>query len=115
MAAHRWSAWVCQLALVLVAVLVNASEIQQFHNSDTVLVSFVSIDHWLPFYWDDNRYGMPLPLLASFIKDYQLNLLFQTQLTVFAAFAVVCFINSFFLYEPALIRSRLTVARLNRY
>jgi hypothetical protein len=85
-------------ALLFIAVTINFSGIQAGHDSDSVLMAFISIDRWTPFYWGDNRYGMPIPLLASFIRDYRWNLLFQTQILTLAALGVVCSMNLFFLH-----------------
>src|SRR4051794_11632247 len=71
------------------AICVNLSWIQELHGSDTFLLALISLDRYQPFYWGGDRYGMPVPLGASFIHDYQLNLLFQSQILIIAAAALV--------------------------
>src|SRR3954447_11630708 len=85
-------------AVIFAALAINLSYLQQFHNGDTVLVAFMSIDRWLPFYWGDNRYGTLLPLLASLVTDYRFNLLLQSQMIALAAVGTVCIVNLFFLH-----------------
>ncbi len=49
-------------------------------NSDSLLPVFASLYHWTPYYWDQNRYGMLIPLLCLPIDDPALNLAVQTAL-----------------------------------
>jgi hypothetical protein len=82
-------------ALLFCAAAINFSWIQELHDSDTLLMPLISIDRYTPFYWGDNRYGMLVPLLASWIRDYQANLLFQTQILVLAAIGTVVLFHAF--------------------
>lgn len=49
----------------------------------------MSLLKWTPFYWEQDRYGMLVALLAMPIKSPLANLLFQTGCTIFAGLA--CF------------------------
>lgn len=77
------------LTVAYCAVAMNLSWIHAWHNSDTLLLSLISLDRYTPFYWDENRYGMLSPLLAMPVRDYAWNMLLQTQLTIVSGFAFV--------------------------
>jgi hypothetical protein len=49
----------------------------------------VSLQRWTPFYWDQERYGMLVPLLALPVRDPLCNLLLQRFLLVFSGLAAL--------------------------
>ncbi|MCM2335078.1 MAG: hypothetical protein NDI82_14180, partial [Anaeromyxobacteraceae bacterium] len=49
----------------------------------------VSLQRWTPFYWDQERYGMLVPLLALPVRDPLWNLLLQRGLLVLGGLAAV--------------------------
>ena len=57
-----------------------------FHNADDLVPIMASIWHWTPFYWGEDRFGMPLGLVASPLKDPLANLLVQNWLSAFLGF-----------------------------
>lgn len=72
---------------------------QTFQNADTVIFALTSTQAWTPFYWDQDRLGMLLPLLAMPIASPFLNLLFQDWLSLCATFlcfwgVAFCFVNA---------------------
>ncbi len=50
------------------------------HSSDSLMLPLVSLQHWTPFYWGQNRYGMLAPLLALPFEHPFHNLLAQAWL-----------------------------------
>src|SRR5262245_11176698 len=82
-------------ALLFCAAAINFSWIQELHDSDSLLLSLISIERYTPFYWGDNRYGMLVPLLASWIQDYHWNILFQTQILVLAPIGTVVLFHTY--------------------
>ena len=86
-------------ALIFAALCMNHSWVHAWHDGDSILLSLISIDRWIPFYWGDRRYGMPVPLLASWIQDPVWNLLFQTQLFSLAIVTLLLAGNLFFLHS----------------
>jgi len=80
------------VALLYAAACAGTSWILTHHNSDTVLPALISIVDWEPYYWGDNRFGMLVPLLATPIRDYATNLMFQNALTVWSGLVAVWFI-----------------------
>jgi hypothetical protein len=77
------------LALALAAVLVDLGRFHLHEHSDSIVPVLVSLQRWTPFYWDQERYGMLVPLLALPVRDPLLNLLLQRGLLVFAGLAAV--------------------------
>jgi hypothetical protein len=77
-------------------IAINLSGIHGRHDADSLLTSLISIERWTPYYWGDNRLGTLLPLLASPVRDFEYNLIVQTQLSVFAALGAVLLFQCFF-------------------
>ncbi len=74
-------------ALLYAGLSVGTSWINASHNSDTVIQTLISIDHYSPYYWEEKRFGMLVPLLAMPIRDYSLNLL--AQVSMIALFGIL--------------------------
>jgi hypothetical protein len=74
---------VLALAAVL-ALWIDLSPIHRFHNSDSLIPILMSLDRWAPFYWEQNRFGMLLPLIAAPFQDPFANLLAQVGLRLLA-------------------------------
>ena len=72
---HR--AAVLLAALVTGAILVDLGTFHRLEQGDSIVPVLVSLQRWTPFYWDQERYGMLVPLLALPIRDPLGNLLFQ--------------------------------------
>lgn len=70
----------------------DLSPIHRHHNGDSAVQILVSLDRWTPFFWEQNRYGMLLPLLALPFENPFHNLLVQVWLRS------VAMILSFFLF-----------------
>lgn len=80
--------------LLLTAVFglwMDLSSIHRHHNGDSAVQILVSLERWTPFFWEQNRYGMLLPLLALPFENPFHNLLAQVWLRS------VAMILSFFL------------------
>ncbi|HJX30164.1 MAG TPA: hypothetical protein VJ885_19845 [Thermoanaerobaculia bacterium] len=71
---------------VLLALWVDLSAIHRYHNSDSLIPVLMSLDRWTPFYWEQNRFGMLVPLLALPFQEPFQNLLVQVGLRLFALF-----------------------------
>jgi hypothetical protein len=79
------SLWPYLLLNAAVAVWVAFSGIHGVHNSDSLVFSLNSLYAWTPFFWQQDRIGMLVPLIASTCPDPVLNVVLQTGLTTFAA------------------------------
>lgn len=71
------------LSSLLGAFLLTLSPIQA--DGDTLMPTLVSIIHWTPFFWEQNRLGTLLPALTSWIHHPLYNFLTQTFLNSFLA------------------------------
>jgi hypothetical protein len=76
-------------ALAAGAVLVDLGSFHVLEHGDSIVPVLVSLQRWTPFYWDQERYGMLVPLLATPLRDPLLNLLFQRGALVLAGLAAV--------------------------
>jgi hypothetical protein len=90
----RLAAGVLLLA-VLLAVWMDLSPVHRYHTADSIIPILVSLYHWTPFYWGQNRFGMLVPLLALPVEHPFGNLLVQVALRIFAV------LLSFFLLARA--------------
>jgi hypothetical protein len=73
--------------LVLTAVLavwMDLSPIHGFHDSDSLVPVLMSLQRWTPFYWEQNRFGQLVPLLAVPVRGPYDNLLVQVALRLAA-------------------------------
>jgi hypothetical protein len=80
--------------LLLTAVFglwMDLSPIHRHHNGDSAVQILASLDRWTPFFWEQNRFGMLVPLLALPFENPFHNLLVQVWLRS------VAMILSFFL------------------
>ncbi|HEX3131576.1 MAG TPA: hypothetical protein VH394_29840 [Thermoanaerobaculia bacterium] len=68
------------------------SPVHQYQDADSIVPVLVSLWRWTFFYWEQNRFGMLIPLLAVPVSDPFVNLLLQMALRftaiVFAFFLV---------------------------
>jgi len=83
------------LAAAVLGVWMDLSPLHRFHDSDSLVPVLMSLYRWAPFYWDQNRFGMLVPLLARPVADPYHNLLLQEALRLFAV------VLSFFLLARA--------------
>jgi hypothetical protein len=106
--------WLAILVFLLfTATSINFSWVQRYHNSDSLLVTLISLDHYTPFYWGENRFGQPGPLILSFIRDYRANLFGQTELLVSASLGCVVLFNLYFFHASLSKLQRMSAAMLS--
>src|SRR5262249_33148461 len=80
----RAAAFVLVLAAAASALVADFARFHRIHHGDTVLSALISLYHWTPFYWDQDRFGMLIPLLAIPFRNPFWNLLFQCGVSLFA-------------------------------
>ncbi|MGD0842056.1 MAG: hypothetical protein ABSA32_12940 [Candidatus Acidiferrales bacterium] len=78
-------------AAAVAAVCIDFGAFHRLHNSDSIVPVLVSLYRWTPFYWDQDRFGMLVPLLALPFRNPLANLLVQSAINVF------CGLGAFFL------------------
>jgi hypothetical protein len=76
-------------ALALAAGLVDLGSFHALEQGDSIVPVLVSLQRWTPFYWDQERYGMLVPLVALPLRDPLWNLLAQRGLLVLSGLAAV--------------------------
>jgi hypothetical protein len=76
------------LACAPAALWADFSGMHGLHSSDTLMQPLNSLVKWTPFYWEQDRFGMLLPLLASPIRSAMPNLLAQYFAMLLAYFGV---------------------------
>jgi hypothetical protein len=84
---HRTGILLASLAAA--AVLVDLGTFHALEHADSIVPALVSLQRWTPFYWDQERYGMLVPLLALPVRDPLWNLLLQRGLLVLAGLGAV--------------------------
>lgn len=82
-------AWPLFAALVAAAALLDLGAIHRLEHGDSLVPVLVSLQRWTPFYWDQERFGMLLPLLALPVRDPLWNLLLQRGLMILAGLSTV--------------------------
>jgi hypothetical protein len=82
-------AWLLLGAVALAAVLVDLGRLHALEHADAVVPVLVSLQRWTPLYWDQERYGMLVPLLALPVRDPFWNLVLQRGLLVLGGLASV--------------------------
>ena len=90
-ASRRKDFWGVVCCLIAAALWIDFSSIHRFHNSDSLVMTLISIYQWTPLYWGQDRLGMLFPLLASPWEHPLSNLLAQGAMTTLVA------LSSFFL------------------
>jgi len=76
-------------ALLIAATLVNLGTFHRDEQGDSIVPILVSLQKWTPFYWEQDRFGMMLPLLASPIRNALWNLLLQRELALLAGLSAI--------------------------
>jgi hypothetical protein len=92
-------AWLLIGALAVAAVLLDLGTLHRLEHGDSLVPVLVSLQRWTPLYWDQERYGMLLPLLALPLRDPLWNLLLQRFLMVLAGLAALVLLARHLLAE----------------
>ncbi|MGH7135799.1 MAG: hypothetical protein ACREHD_08675, partial [Pirellulales bacterium] len=79
--------WPSLLLCGLAALWIDLTGIHARQHADSLLPVLVSLYRWTPFYWDLDRIGMLVPLIALPINHPLANLLVQDALYIFGGLA----------------------------
>ncbi|WP_242340377.1 MULTISPECIES: hypothetical protein [unclassified Anaeromyxobacter] len=82
-----WRGAILVAALASAAALVDLGSFHRLEQGDSLVPVLVSLQRWTPFFWDQERFGMLVPLVALPLRDPLANLLLQRALTAFAGLA----------------------------
>jgi hypothetical protein len=85
-------------AAAVAAVCIDFGAFHRLHNSDSLVPVMMSLYRWTPFYWEQDRFGMLVPLLAIPFKSPLGNLLVQSAINLF------CGLSAFFLCARYVVR-----------
>jgi hypothetical protein len=85
----------------LAALWVSGSDYHVGNTSDSIVPVLSSLYRWTPFYWECNRIGMLVPLVAMPFKNPMTNLLVQGWLVLFAGFATFFLTARWVLRQPS--------------
>jgi hypothetical protein len=80
--------WPYLLAYAGVAAWIDLSDIHRFLSCDSIIFVLASLYEWTPFFWEQDRVGLLLPLIASGVRDPFANLLVQNWATIFTGLAL---------------------------
>src|SRR5271166_828919 len=93
--------WPWLLLCGVLAAWVDLGAYHRIHGADNLVPIFVSLWRWTPFYWECNRIGMLLPLLAMPFHNPLNNLLVQAGLALFATFTLFFLLSRYLLRNGA--------------
>lgn len=62
-------------AIFVTALWMALGDFHKNHNGDSIILSLISQQHWSPYFWGGNRYGMLVPLLAKPFQNPLANLI----------------------------------------
>ena len=89
------------LLCAVAALWIDFSHVHRTLNSDTLVFSIASRYAWTPFFWEQDRIGMFVPLLTSWCSDPMATLLLQTAITAFMGLALPLLLIEFLYPQPA--------------
>lgn len=81
------------LLILLVAAFVIFGNYIRFQHSDNAVIAILSTSAWSPYLWEQNRYGMLLPLLTSWIHGPFTNFLVESFLNIAAGLSSIYLIS----------------------
>lgn len=84
----RGLAWTVLIA-VAITTWIDFGGLHEFLNGDSIVIVLNSLVKWTPFCWEQNQYGMLVPLLAAPIRSPLANLLVEAWLDTFAGVIAV--------------------------
>src|SRR5262245_15413960 len=64
------------------ALWADLGTLHRLQHGDSLMPVLVSLQRWTPYFWEQDRYGMLIPLLARPVTNPFANLLFQGFLNV---------------------------------
>jgi hypothetical protein len=93
--------WPYMVLSGVLALWVDFSDYHQQNTSDSLVPVLTSLYRWMPYYWECNRIGMLVPLLAIPFKSPFANLMVQGWLVLFATFATFFLLPRYVLRAPS--------------
>ncbi|MFT3917033.1 MAG: hypothetical protein QM704_23990 [Anaeromyxobacteraceae bacterium] len=91
--------WLAGVAVAAGAACAISGGLHAHQHADALVPVLVSLQRWTPFYWEQERYGMLVPLLALPVRDPLWNLLLQRLLLATASLGAVVLLARHVLQE----------------
>ena len=99
--AGRGEVWLGLLVFAAAAAWIDFGTIHRGHTSDSLIFPLASLYVWTPFFWEQDRVGLLVPLVTSWCRDPWANLLLQVGLTTFMGLSVPWLVMSYLTDHPA--------------
>lgn len=99
--AGRGEVWLGLLVFAAAALWIDFGTIHRGHTSDSLIFPLASLYVWTPFFWEQDRVGLLVPLVTSWCRDPWANLLLQVGLTTFMGLSVPWLVMSYLTDHPA--------------
>ena len=80
------------IACAVASLWIALGTMHRDQHSDSILNVLISLQRWTPFVWEQDRFGMLVPLLARPIREPMANMLAQASLSSFAGLATFFFL-----------------------
>jgi hypothetical protein len=78
--------WVAVVALAgALATSMSCGSLHEFQGADSIVPVLVSLQKWTPFFWEQDRFGMLVPLITRPLRDPLMNLAAQGWVMTMAA------------------------------
>ena len=91
--------WPFLVMCVAAGSVVSRGSLHWLHNGDTLVPVLVSLQKWTPFFWEQDRIGMLVPLLTRPLRHPLLNLLAQEAIYVSSALAAMFLLPRYMLRD----------------
>src|SRR5260370_3901671 len=79
--------WPYLILCAFAAVWIDLGTLHSGHNGDSLIPVLVSLQRWTPFFWEQDRIGMLVPLIAAPFRNPLVNFLLQGFFYVFSYLA----------------------------
>jgi hypothetical protein len=93
--------WPFLLACAIVAVLIDFGTLHRGQHSDSIVACLMSLYRWTPYFWELDRGGTLVPLLAIPFRHPLANVLFQAGVNVFATLAAFLLLARYMLRDAS--------------
>lgn len=75
-------------AVAAASAVVAVGDLHRHHTGDSIVFVLASLYKWTPYFWESDRTGLLVPLIAAPVRDPFANLIVQTGLTAFFGLSV---------------------------
>lgn len=90
---------VIAVMLTVTALWIAFGHFQFGQHADSLIPVLVSLQHWTPYYWAQDRYGMLIPLLTAPLHNPLTNMMVQSAIGIFAAMSAGFFLVQYFFQD----------------